>query len=182
MSAWLKYSRFLPCSEFRCQSWVVSHKNLIPDDAGCVTINIYVCVAMPLASVEEWRARIGSSWCALGRPFKMRKSSGNYRSFGAVSGSAMLQAIASVYVLVAMVLALTRDTTVAALVRGVESINGCVSECQRQIKSEFGQNYSTDLKNANYHPPTCSSRMWLITCCYSSVPHKFVVAILYSLV
>ena len=27
---------------------------------------------MPLASNEEWRARIGSSWCALGRPFKRR--------------------------------------------------------------------------------------------------------------
>ena len=24
---------------------------------------------MPLWSVEEWRARIGSSWCALGRPY-----------------------------------------------------------------------------------------------------------------
>ena len=24
---------------------------------------------MPLASIEEWRAHIGSSWCALGRPF-----------------------------------------------------------------------------------------------------------------
>ena len=27
---------------------------------------------MPLGSVAEWRARIGSSWCALGRPFKIR--------------------------------------------------------------------------------------------------------------
>ena len=27
---------------------------------------------MPIASNEEWRARIGSSWCALGRPFKRR--------------------------------------------------------------------------------------------------------------
>ena len=27
---------------------------------------------MPLASVDEWRARIGSSWCALGRPIKSR--------------------------------------------------------------------------------------------------------------
>ena len=89
---------------------------------------------MPLASVEEWRARIGSSWCALGRPFKTSKSSGNYRSFAALSGSAMLQAV---YALVAMVLALIRDTTVAVFVRGVEHINGCVSECQRQIKSEF---------------------------------------------
>lgn len=25
---------------------------------------------MPLWSNEEWRARIGSSWCALGRPMK----------------------------------------------------------------------------------------------------------------
>ena len=27
---------------------------------------------MPYWSITEWRARIGSSWCALGRPFKMR--------------------------------------------------------------------------------------------------------------
>ena len=27
---------------------------------------------MPLWSIGEWRARIGSSWCALGRPFKTR--------------------------------------------------------------------------------------------------------------
>ena len=29
---------------------------------------------MPLWSVAEWRARIGSSWCALGRPFKTKSS------------------------------------------------------------------------------------------------------------
>ena len=91
--------------------------------------------AMPLASVEEWRARIGSSWCALGRAFKTSiKSSGNYRSFAALSGSAMLQAV---YALMAMVLTLIRDTTVAVFIRGAESVNGCVSECQRQIKSEY---------------------------------------------
>ena len=88
---------------------------------------------MPLASVEEWRARIGSSWCALGRPFKISNSSGNYRSFAALSGSAMLQAV---YELMAMVLALTRDATVV-FVREVEHINGCISECQRQIESEL---------------------------------------------
>ena len=90
--------------------------------------------AMPLASVEEWRARIGSCWCALGRPFKMSKSPGNYRSFAALSGSAVLRAV---YALMAIVLALyTRDAAVV-LIRGVESINGCVNECQRQIKSEL---------------------------------------------
>ena len=89
---------------------------------------------MPLASVEEWRARIGSSWCALDRPFKTSiKSTGDYRSLAALSGSAMLQAV---YALVAMVLMLTRDTAIV-FVRGVESINGCVNECQRQIKSEL---------------------------------------------
>ena len=29
---------------------------------------------MPLESVAEWRARIGSSWCAVGRPFKSKSS------------------------------------------------------------------------------------------------------------
>ena len=89
---------------------------------------------MPLASVEEWRARVGSSWCALGRPFKTSKSSGNYRSFAAVSGSVMLQVV---YALMAMVLALTQDTTVV-FVRGIEHINECINECRRQIyKSEL---------------------------------------------
>ena len=92
-----------------------------------------VGVAMPLASVEEWRARIGSCWCALGRPLKASKSSGDYRSFAVLSGSAMLQAV---YALMVMVLALTRDTAVV-FIRGAESINGCVNECQRQIKSEL---------------------------------------------
>ena len=27
---------------------------------------------MPLGSIEVWRARIGSSWCALGRPMKAK--------------------------------------------------------------------------------------------------------------
>ena len=95
------------------------------------TINIKGYEAMPLASVEEWKARIGSCWCALGRRFKANKSSGNYQSFTILSGSAVLQ---TVYALVAMVL--TQDTAVV-FVRGVESINECVSECQRQIKSEL---------------------------------------------
>ena len=29
---------------------------------------------MPLWSIAEWRARIGSSWCAIGRPFKTKSS------------------------------------------------------------------------------------------------------------
>ena len=85
---------------------------------------------MPLASVEEWRARIGSSWFALARPFKTSKLSENYRSFAALSGGVMLQAV---YAL--MVLALTRDA--GAYVRGAKSINGCINECQRRIKSEL---------------------------------------------
>ena len=98
--------------------------------------------AMPLASVEEWRARIGSCWCALGRPFKASNSSGNYRgSFAALSGSAILQAV---YALMVMVLALTQDTTVV-FVQGVENFNGCVSECQRQIKSELNIVADNDL-------------------------------------
>ena len=78
-------------------------------------------VAMPFWSNEEWRARIGSSWCALGRPFK---SSGSHHSydFFVLSGRTMLQAV---YVLMALM-----------LVQGVISINGYVTGCQRQLKSE----------------------------------------------
>ena len=39
---------------------------------------------MPLWSVQEWRARIGTSWCALGRPIRSKSS---YRSRGNYLGS-----------------------------------------------------------------------------------------------
>lgn len=29
---------------------------------------------MPFGSIAEWRARIGSSWCALGRPLNARST------------------------------------------------------------------------------------------------------------
>ena len=76
---------------------------------------------MPLWSNEEWRARIGSCWCALGRPFKTDKSSGSYPSC-ALSG----RAIQAVYVLMALI-----------LVQGLKSINECVIGCRRQLKSEL---------------------------------------------
>jgi hypothetical protein len=112
---------------------------------------------MPLASVDEWRARIGSCWCALGRPFKTSKSSGNYRSFAALSGSAVEQAV---YALMAMVLALTRDTAVVVFVQGVESIHGCVNECQRQIKSEFMQADSVATVASSYKEVDTRACMW----------------------
>ena len=40
---------------------------------------------MPLWSVQEWRARIGNSWCALGRP--IRSKSSQYYSTGNYPGS-----------------------------------------------------------------------------------------------
>ena len=47
---------------------------------------------MPLESIAEWRARIGGSWCAIGRPFhKMRRmprrqEKGNSQLFGVLCG------------------------------------------------------------------------------------------------
>ena len=75
---------------------------------------------MPFASVEDWRARIGSCWCALGRPFKS-KSSGNHQPYAHISGRAMLQAV---------------NVLTLILVLGVKNINQYVTECQRQLKSE----------------------------------------------
>ena len=81
------------------------------------------CVAMPFASVEDWRARIGLCWCALGRPFKTSTLlSEDYQPCAALSGSAVLQAVCALMAVV--------------LVQGIESINGCVIKCQRRIKSE----------------------------------------------
>ena len=39
---------------------------------------------MPLWSTEEWRARIGGSWCAIGRPFCIprKQEKGNSQLFG----------------------------------------------------------------------------------------------------
>ena len=82
---------------------------------------------MPLASVEEWRARIGSCWRALGRLFKASKSSGKYQSYAAaLSGSAMLQAV---YAMMAISMIFVRH--------GIERSNGYIMECPRGIKSEF---------------------------------------------
>ena len=39
-----------------------------------VTTIFILLLAMPLGSNQEWRARIGSSWCALGRPLKSKSS------------------------------------------------------------------------------------------------------------
>ena len=75
---------------------------------------------MPFASVEDWRARIGSCWCVLGRPFKS-KSSGNHQSHAHISGRAMLQAV---------------NVLTLILVLGVKNINQYITECQRQLKSE----------------------------------------------
>ena len=51
------------------------------------SIYTLVNVEMPLASNEEWKARIGSSWCALGVPFKIRsqRCSPSGKSSGAVT-------------------------------------------------------------------------------------------------
>ena len=38
------------------------------DDVVCV--HPLTQILMPLGSIQEWRARIGSSWCALGRPLR----------------------------------------------------------------------------------------------------------------
>ena len=82
---------------------------------------------MPLASVQEWRARIGSSWCALGRVFKTGKSPGDLYHFHAMSGRAMLQAM---YVLNALIFAYFT-------VQGIKIVNGCATECSRQLKSKL---------------------------------------------
>ena len=75
---------------------------------------------MPLWNNEEWRARIGSCWCVLGGPGKL-KSSENYQSYDPVlvlSGRTLLQAV---YVLLVLV-----------FIQGAKSVNGC----WRQLQSE----------------------------------------------
>ena len=82
---------------------------------------------MPLASVEDWRARIGSCWCVLSRPFNTGKSTDQQRPLSQppLPGRAMLHAL-NVFVAVILVL-------------GIKTISKFISECRRQLKSERGE-------------------------------------------
>ena len=91
---------------------------------------------MPLASVEDWRARIGSCWCVLARPFKTGRSTETeqYRpqfAMPPLSGRAMLHAL---NVFVAMILVLG----VKNISKFISECRGLVSECRRQLESERG--------------------------------------------
>ena len=57
---------------------------------------------MPLWSIAEWRARIGSSWCALGRPFKSM-SSLRYRT-GKLQGVSTLNQVVTTMILLIMLI------------------------------------------------------------------------------
>ena len=89
--------------------------------------NWYNLVTMPLWSNEEWRARIGSCWCALGRPGKSAAMSGNHQSYNRLivllSGRTMLQAV---YVLLTLI-----------LVQGVKSINERVTGCRTRLSESM---------------------------------------------
>ena len=71
----------------------------------CIGVSV-----MPLWSNEEWRARIGSSWCALGLSIKCRSSNcyGRGRSWTqqlSQAGGIMLQVVSMVMALMMMALA-----------------------------------------------------------------------------
>ena len=51
---------------------------------------------MPYWSIGEWRARIGSSWCALGRPFKKRSP---FRGKTPQRAIALSQGVATLFLL-----------------------------------------------------------------------------------
>ena len=78
---------------------------------------------MPSASVEEWRARIGSSWCALGRPIKRRFVSGGGVMPDPLSGEAMLQVV---YVLIML--------TLVVMIWRIRKINIRITEYHKELK------------------------------------------------
>ena len=77
---------------------------------------------MPLGSVEEWRARIGSSWCALGRPVKSVCGGGVTRP---MSGEVMLQVL---YVLMML--------TLVVVIQRVRKMNKSLSDYHKELRSK----------------------------------------------
>ena len=76
---------------------------------------------MPLSSVEEWRARIGSSWCALGRPIQ----SVGHR----VSGEALLRFFSMLTIIL---------LTLVALVVNMQTIWKVENVFGRSISAGYG--------------------------------------------
>ena len=96
---------------------------------------------MPLGSVQEWRARIGSSWCALGRAIKSAVSGGGPTR--QLCGEAMLQVL---YVLMML--------TLVVVIQRIRKINKCVSGYHMELRSK--QIYSRSYFMA-YTPPLLES-------------------------
>ena len=80
---------------------------------------------MPLWSVEEWRACIGSSWCVLGRPAKYKSSVSHG---GGGSGTQQLSAGTVLHVVGVIKLRL-----VVVNLR-IKDIKSHIIECQRVIQ------------------------------------------------
>jgi hypothetical protein len=102
----------------------------------CVFLNSFYrphqssCAIMPLWSNEEWRARIGSSWCAIGRPFKCHSSTSHHQ--GNVFGHLLLSISAERMLQCGFLL------TMIAIVTGCDHLTGLIKRCKRATK---GNNY-----------------------------------------
>ena len=60
---------------------------------------------MPLWSNEEWRARIGSCWCALGRPFNTRFTRCRGKTQGKSQGMLTFHQVATMVILMMLLIA-----------------------------------------------------------------------------
>lgn len=87
-------------------------------------------ITMPLWSNDEWKARIGSSWCALGRPVKLHHlSSVSYGGGGRsrtvslrldLSGGSVFQTVYSVILM--------------AVVTGIDIYNSWIIGCRKVLQ------------------------------------------------
>ena len=88
------------------------------------------CITMPLWSNEEWRARIGSSWCAIGRPFKC-KSSTNHQ--GNLLGHLLLRIISAERILQCGFL-----MAMLAIITGYDLLTRLIKRCKGAAKGNCG--------------------------------------------
>lgn len=93
-----------------------------------IVLFFLVCIGktdMPLWSVEEWRARIGSCWCTLGRPFNTRST----RSGGKSQRVLTLHQVTTM--VIAMMLLIAANLLLCAIQHKVflSASELCVSTC-----------------------------------------------------
>ena len=91
-----------------------------------VSLSRLQTVTMPLWSNEEWKARIGSSWCAIGRSIKCKSSVSHGSGTLQLSGGTMLQVVSMVMMMILM-----------AIITGIDTIKNQLTGCRRALQGRL---------------------------------------------